>query len=302
MLSKATPLISIIVPIYNVEKYIRLSLESIVSQSFCDYEVILVDDGSPDNCPQICDEYVEKDSRFRVVHQTNKGLSGARNAGMKIARGRFVTFCDPDDKYQPDALEVYSSYITSYNIPRTLYCAGYNLIGAYGDKEHLLPSMMCSVDEGLIKMEENNLCGYTWNKLYERRIIVDNNLSFNENYSAHEDKLFLVQYLKYIDNICLIPDAVYNYYIRVDSLSQNYNNILQRVNALEDALRISQYLRNNAEVNAWEIRWCGAWLKIYLKKVFSLSGFRYYSFKERAIVLYHFIKVCSKYLLVLLKM
>jgi glycosyltransferase involved in cell wall biosynthesis len=91
------PLISIIIPVYNVEEYIRLCLDSVLTQTFSDYECILVDDGSPDNCPTICDEYAEKDFRFSVIHKKNGGLSDARNEGIKIAKGEYIVLLDSDD-------------------------------------------------------------------------------------------------------------------------------------------------------------------------------------------------------------
>ena len=91
------PTISIIVPVYNVEKYIHRCIDSILAQTFTDFELILVDDGSPDNCPAICDEYAKKDSRVRVIHKPNGGVSSARNAGVDAARGEYVAFVDSDD-------------------------------------------------------------------------------------------------------------------------------------------------------------------------------------------------------------
>jgi glycosyltransferase involved in cell wall biosynthesis len=92
-------LISIIVPVYNVEEYFRQCLDSVLAQTFPDYECILVDDGSPDNCPAICDEYAKKDLRFRVIHKINGGLSDARNAGIKTAKGEYIVLLDSDDLF-----------------------------------------------------------------------------------------------------------------------------------------------------------------------------------------------------------
>ena len=95
---------SVIVPIYNVEKYLRRSIDSVLSQTFSDFELILVDDGSPDNCPKICDEYVQKDHRIKVVHKKNGGLVSARQAGISIAKGEYMFNLDADDAITPDAL------------------------------------------------------------------------------------------------------------------------------------------------------------------------------------------------------
>ena len=97
------PLISVIVPIYNVEKYLNRCIESIVNQTYKTLEIILVDDGSPDNCPQICDEWKEKDNRIKVIHKKNGGLSDARNAGLDIAQGEYIAFVDGDDFLEENA-------------------------------------------------------------------------------------------------------------------------------------------------------------------------------------------------------
>ena len=91
------PLISIIVPVYKVEKYLNRCVESIVKQTYSNLEIILVDDGSPDQCPAMCDAWMKKDNRIKVVHKKNGGLSDARNAGMKISKGEFIGFVDSDD-------------------------------------------------------------------------------------------------------------------------------------------------------------------------------------------------------------
>ena len=96
------PKFSVVMPVYNVEKYLRNSIQSILNQTISDYELIFVDDGSPDNCPKICDEYAAQYPQVRVVHQKNVGLSSARNAGFAIAKGEFVYFPDSDDIIHPD--------------------------------------------------------------------------------------------------------------------------------------------------------------------------------------------------------
>ena len=95
-------MISVIVPIYNVEKYLPQCVESLMNQTLKDIEIILVDDGSPDCCPVICDEYAEKDKRIKVIHQKNAGVSAARNEGLKNAQGAFIGFVDPDDWVAPE--------------------------------------------------------------------------------------------------------------------------------------------------------------------------------------------------------
>ena len=99
-------LISIIVPIYNVEKYIHKCIESIINQTYKNLEIILVDDGSPDNCGNICEEYAKNDSRIKVIHKENNGLSSARNAGLEICKGDYIGFVDSDDYIELNMYEV----------------------------------------------------------------------------------------------------------------------------------------------------------------------------------------------------
>ena len=100
------PQISIIVPVYNVEPYLHKCIDSILAQTFTDFECILIDDGSPDNCPAICDEYATKDNRIILLHQKNAGVSAARNAGLNIAKGEWIGFVDSDDWIEKNALEL----------------------------------------------------------------------------------------------------------------------------------------------------------------------------------------------------
>lgn len=130
-----TPLLSIIVPVYNVEKYLQECLDSIFAQTFTDYELILVDDGSSDNCPRICDEAAAKDARVRVIHQKNGGLSAARNAGLDAARGAWIGFLDSDDM-----------------IPANYYEALYR--AAQDGKTELAVCNVCLVDEQGNKLKE----------------------------------------------------------------------------------------------------------------------------------------------------
>lgn len=109
-------LLSVIIPVYKVELFLRRCVDSILSQSYKNIEIILVDDGSPDNCPIICDEYAELDSRVRVVHKENGGLCSARNAGLQAARGKYVTFVDSDDYIEPASYSAMMRYMLENEI------------------------------------------------------------------------------------------------------------------------------------------------------------------------------------------
>ena len=107
-------ILSVIIPVYNVEKYLRKCVDSVLAQDIADMEVILIDDGSPDNCGAICDEYAEKDTRVKVIHKEHEGLSSARNAGLDIARGKYITFVDSDDYLLPNTFIPNLDYIVNH--------------------------------------------------------------------------------------------------------------------------------------------------------------------------------------------
>ena len=110
------PLVSIIVPVYNVQNYLDRCLKSLINQTLKDIEIILVDDGSPDLCPEMCDAFAAKDSRIHVVHKKNGGLSSARNAGMAVATGKFIGFVDSDDSVDPEMYDKMSTILVRENV------------------------------------------------------------------------------------------------------------------------------------------------------------------------------------------
>ena len=114
-MEKNEVLVSIIVPVYNVEKYLEKCIESIINQTYSNLEIVLSDDGSTDNSPSICDEYALKDSRIRVIHKSNGGLSDARNAALDIISGKYITFIDSDDYIEKEAIEILVNAMTKYN-------------------------------------------------------------------------------------------------------------------------------------------------------------------------------------------
>lgn len=209
------PQISVIVPVYKVEKYLHECVDSILAQTFRDFELILVDDGSPDNCGAICDEYAAKDSRIRVIHQENQGLSGARNSGIDVARGEYITFIDSDDVVSCDYLEVLFSGIVQ-NKADVSCCK----MRAFQDGE--LP---CSTSKPADETSTQLLSGresvlsiyhgtgqvsiFAWGKLYRKYLL--GNVRFPLR-KLHEDQA-IVPILLYEANCVASIDAT-NYYYR----------------------------------------------------------------------------------------
>lgn len=187
-------LISVIVPVYNVSKYLDQCVGSIVAQSYKDLEIILVDDGATDDSGAICDKWAERDSRISVIHQKNQGLSGARNTGLRVARGNWVVFCDSDDWMEGSVLE--KALENSLENKSDLVVWGYfadfldendKLLSS---REHNIPSFLSNEfkPEHLLDEYIRRLWGYAWNKLYRRVFIQDAN--FSEGIHLVEDALF----------------------------------------------------------------------------------------------------------------
>lgn len=220
---KKHSLISVIVPIYKVQDYLKECIESIINQTYSDIEVILVDDGSPDRCPQMCDEWAKRDSRIRVVHKKNGGLSSARNAGLDVAKGEYISFVDSDDFICKDALEnLYNRIKDDKSIGITsglIYRYQDGSINNFKDqwlcsKEIVIPS-----SEFLLETMSQKTSYTVWNKLYRRDVI--GNTRFREGRN-NEDTLFMYDLGKNIAilNVCMveIPHYVYYYRYREDSI------------------------------------------------------------------------------------
>ena len=215
------PLVSIIIPIYNVEKYLRRCVDSVLAQTYTNIEVILIDDGSPDGCPAICDEYAAKDSRVVVIHQKNAGVSAARNAGLDIAKGEYVCFVDSDDICAPTVVEkLFLSFQQNTVMSRCNYriISDYSVIWpdsikdlSYIPSESYLKNILYG--DGHI-----GICA----TLFKRSVI--DNLRFDITSTHNEDKLFLVDFLlkcERADIIAALNCDLYGYYSRPGSTTHS---------------------------------------------------------------------------------
>lgn len=208
---------SIIVPIYDVEKYIHKCLDSIINQTYHDIEIILVDDESPDNCPKICDKFEQKDKRIKVIHKKNGGLSDARNAGLKIATGDYVLFVDSDDYIDTKTCENFLIY-TNSNVDV--------IIGnAIVEKEnisfmdHILCNDIMTGKEYLLKAYKHGKAPMAaWLNLYRREFLIDNNLYFKYGI-LHEDEQFTPRVLLKADTVIITNINFYHYIIRENSIT-----------------------------------------------------------------------------------
>ncbi len=237
-LSMNKPLFSVVVPIYNVESYLDRCVKSLVNQTYKNLEIILVDDGSPDKCPKICDGWAKADSRIRVIHKENGGLGFARNSGIEIASGDFITFVDSDDYLIPDAIERCILALSEHGSDTLLF----GRYDAYPDgkvtedyrrvtKKHytgetvtseLLPWLFsCGEGYGV------SACS----KVFSRKLISDYNMRFrSEREIISEDAYFCIDYFAKAENVLVIPDRFYCYYKNEGSLSRTYRADRQEKN------------------------------------------------------------------------
>lgn len=230
-------LISVIIPCYGVEKYLDRCLESVVNQTFHDLEIILIDDFSPDNVHEICDNWQLRDSRVKVIHKkTNEGLGFARNSGLDIASGEYVAFVDSDDFVELDMFERLYAEATQYNAD-VVYSGFFveNTPGVWKKTTDVENHTVWCCDEVTSFMKDMIACepydsrvsAYqmsVWHSIYKRRIIEVNHLRFHsERECLSEDLPFQIDYLLKSKKVLYIPDAFYHYCLNEGSLTGTFN-------------------------------------------------------------------------------
>ncbi len=215
------PKISIIVPVYQVEKYLEKCVNSILEQTFTDFELILVDDGSTDHGPAMCDQYAEQDVRIKVIHKKNGGLSDARNAGIEIAQGDYLGFVDSDDYIAADMYELLYRDITKENADLAI-CGIYHVYEGKQPKEKENFYLVVDANRALeIIFHGNVISDHAVNKLYKRKIFNDLRYSVG-NY--HEDSIIIVDILDKCQKVVIDSKQKYYYYHRDDSItSQSFS-------------------------------------------------------------------------------
>ena len=237
-------LLTVVVPIYNVEKYLHRSLDSIVNQSYRDLEIILVDDGSRDSSLSICREYEKKDSRIRIIHKENGGVSSARNAGIDVSRGGYIAFLDPDDYID---LDMYSRMVQSLASNKSDICVCD--ISVLYESDSICEQTGTSIDNSepetlnygkeLVKSGiiypflglsnepvEAGIFNSAFNKIFKAEIIKENNIRFREDLRIGEDSMFVLEYVRYVQKFTYYKKSLYNYCTREGSLVRSNNSDL----------------------------------------------------------------------------
>lgn len=244
----AQPKFSIIAPVYKVAKYLPLFFDCIDKQTFNDYELILVDDGSPDDSGKLCDEYAVKNPRAKVIHKPNGGVSSARNVGLDNAQGKWVLFYDPDDTMPRNALDTINATLTNYpEVQVLLY--NFTFVNHKGgkafndcgllydtllDREGVCRVILCSMFNG------ENVLRSPWTKAYRRSLIEDHNLRFTKRTFA-EDYEFNLKLFQYVQYAIAIKDCLYDYWQHPGTAVGRYHNGILNVWLEDTKAEISIY-------------------------------------------------------------
>ena len=251
-------LFSVIVPIYKIEKYLSRCIQSVLMQSFTDFEVILVDDGSPDNCPKICDDYATKDKRIKVIHKENGGLVSARQAGIKLASGDYIFHLDGDDALCEDALESAYEIINEYHPDIISFSYKPFVQGRVGDVVNDLPEEGL-YDKALMKEKiyphllsdknMNHIFYFSWGKAIKREIAIKHQLNVNPKIFLGEDLSCAVPCYLDAETVYMSKKPIYLYTIRNDSLTNDFksNQITQIADVIEGLRKLDVQKPNDFE-------------------------------------------------------
>lgn len=241
-------MVSVIIPIYNAEKYLERCVQSVLNQTVTSLEVILVNDGSTDKSLEICERIKKKDSRVCVIDKMNEGVSEARNTGINLAKGEFIFFVDSDDWIEPVMLEKLLEKANMEEERNMVVCAHYceNLSGEQQEKWNV-----CSrerewnsknVIDCVANMEETRVFSYLWNKIYQRKIIEKHNIRFEKELATGEDLVFNLKYFKYVKKCEYLCEPLYHYIKHgTDSQCAKYKKRLYEMVQEVSARRYSFY-------------------------------------------------------------
>lgn len=242
------PQLSIIVPVYNVEKYLSRCIESILEQTYTDFELILINDGSPDDCESIMDCYALKDSRIITIHQENRGVSAARNAGLKIARGKYVGFVDPDDWVEKEMYQLMMEATIDATID--LVCCNWKEDGVSKEISYTIPRFMNNEEfsEYFFKIPKSILDSVC-NKIFRKQLI--DNIYFDTSISQAEDYLFMCKIIEKVSAAKYIGQSLYNVTCRPGSASRS--GVIVRIPALEVRNMVLKQVLENKRIKKFAI-------------------------------------------------
>lgn len=247
------PIISIIVPVYNVDRYLSVCLDSIKAQTFKDWECILIDDGSTDSSPLICDRYAAEDARFKVIHRPNGGVSSARNAGLETSAGDYLGFVDADDWVDPEMFELLYRLITEHNADIAQVGCFKEYKGRRQTKRYVSKTEIMDGLEAIRKINFDRLPNYVCNKLHRRSIIT---CSFPEG-RTFEDMFVYGRWLRNVGRMVVDPTPLYHYRMRKGSIihtdvaKNRYDYFLSCIDSMDGLNDILQGEKETSRINAY---------------------------------------------------
>lgn len=254
------PLLSVIIPVYNTEKYLNLCMESIFNQTFRDYEILLIDDGSTDNSYTLCRELKARDKRVEVYKKKNGGISTARNLGLKHAKGKYVFFFDSDDFIEPNGFEKMIEGIKQNDADilvtgRILIFEENNIKTCRNLGKTVFTYKEKELGEAVYYLSEKGEFDVVWNKLYKTEVLLRNDLFFNETATTSEDLFFNAELFQNIDSIQLLDGAFYHYihHKNASTVGRFHLNMFEIMTARYRAQKelFAKYRLNKSEHKQW---------------------------------------------------
>lgn len=282
---ESNDIVSVIIPIYKIEEvYLRESIESVINQTYHNIDIVLVDDGSPDNCGIICDEYMHKDRRINVIHKENGGVSSARNTGIKNSKGNWVLFLDPDDILNDSAVEKMISTISGSNDVDMIIACYQEIVDGIPGKIFKNKGCILSNDKEIQQLAKYMICrsypcnekwfaakgawGACWGKLIKKELIIKSRIMFEEDLHPQEDVLFITQIISKCQKLILLNVPVEYYRIHRKSVLQKVDykaidNDIHFLKALNKSLKELGWNDLNVVLNGGCITIIGDILKRY---------------------------------------
>ena len=253
--------ISVVIPVYNAEKYLPVCLDSILQQGFDDLEIIAVNDGSTDSSGQILAEYAKKDKRVHVISQKNAGVSAARNAGMRVAQGEYISFVDGDDYLAPEMYQELWAELEKNDWPEILVFANYSVSNGEAtiNQTRLRQYKERQGKEISFQYYVAGLCSTMWDKLFSRQFLHSHNVWFAEGVPLAEDGIFAMECGSYRPRICLVPKAYYYYRLFSENSTMSSASGLDREYLGIDYLHEQSFYQNASEDDrlAMDMKICG---------------------------------------------
>lgn len=277
--------ISVIVPVYNASKSLKRCLNSISGQDYENIEVLLVNDGSNDDSGSICDEYSSLDRRFSVIHIENKGVSNARNIGIRYSNGHYITFVDADDYVSPNYLSYLSYTNTDFSV------CGCTILQE--DRSAKEETFMISSDklsslsdrDKINVILNHHLVRPVWGKLFKRSLIIENGILFDSSVRLGEDTLFVLSYLKYIQSAHLVEYSSYFYYRDSFKINKFHNHpddfifIYTKLHKLAEEFKVNGYIIDKLLVSNYKSLANNYFLVLYLSSTFTFNERKRFFFR-----------------------